>query len=116
MAPFAGAVRDTVVGGTSGVTGVLVLATLTPPPELAVTTQLYAVPPTRPVTVIDVAVGPAVAVTVGLPAAVQVAVYSVIGEPPLLLGAVMFSVTLLGPAVLEVRVGADGGPISCRAV
>ena len=50
-----------------------------------------------------------VALRVVLPAAVQVAVYPVIGDPPVDAGAVKLNVALSGRAVAPVSVGALGG-------
>ena len=57
-----------------GVTETLLLPVPLPDALLATTEQSYATPPISPVTVMEVALGPALAVIVGRPAAVQVAV------------------------------------------
>src|SRR4051794_31271526 len=73
LAPFAGAVIDTVVAAlTVGVTVTLALDGPVPKPLVAATEHVYATPGSRPVTVTLVAGTLAVTVCVVWPAAVQV--------------------------------------------
>src|ERR1035437_8634930 len=98
---------------TVGVTDMRLLAAPAPVLLLAVIEQAYVTPFIRPVTVrVAVsALGPALALTVGFPAAVQVPLYPVIGVPPLLTEGVKVSVALPGPGVASIIVGAEGGPV-----
>jgi len=71
----------------------------------AATVKVYVVPFVRPVTVVEVALGSAVAVS---PPGSEVAVYPVIGLPPSSDGAVQYTVASPFPATAVTFVGASG--------
>ncbi|HET7549055.1 MAG TPA: hypothetical protein VFJ86_14890 [Usitatibacter sp.] len=97
------------VGAPGSVAGVTLLeaadGALVPTALVAVTVNVYAVPLVRPLTVIDVHGAAHVPV---IPLGEEVAVYDVIAEPPLLAGAVKFTVACALPAVAMPMVGAPG--------
>ena len=104
-------------GVVFGVTVVPALATLVPNALVAVSVTAYSRPLTNspmvqvsaPVFHVQVR-----AVSAGVPDAVAVAVYRVIGEPPIFVGAVKVTTALWFPAVTLVIAGTPGAPRTSR--
>jgi len=82
---------------------------------LAVTAKVYAVPAVRPVTVIGLVV-PDVAVPVATPPTRGCTEKPVIGDPPLLAGAVKLTTADVMPATADTAVGAPGAVAAGGAV